>query len=105
MSEAGLAEAMTRQAPLRHPPHAPPRGGPRRGGRRWLGLYGPVGAVQSKVSDAAMAEAMTLQASLGHSCGIGFKAAEHLRKHTEFAWERPALRDMPSRPWTTFSAQ
>jgi len=64
-----------------------------------------VGAVQSKVSDAAMAEAMTLRASLGHSCGIGFKAAGHLRKHTEFAWERPALRDMPSRPWTTFSAQ
>jgi hypothetical protein len=76
-----------------------------RGDLPWVGPYGPVGAVQSKVSDAAMAEAMTLQASLGHSCGIGFKAAEHLRKHTEFAWERPALRDMPSRPWTTFSAQ
>ena len=41
----------------------------------------------------------------GHSCGIGFKAAGHLRKHTEFAWQRPILRDMPSRPWTTFSAQ
>jgi hypothetical protein len=52
-----------------------------------------------------MAEAMSLRASLGHSCGIGFKAAEHLRKHTEFAWERPVLRDMPSRPWTTFTAQ
>jgi hypothetical protein len=52
-----------------------------------------------------MAEAMTLRASLGHSCGIGFKAAGHLRKHTEFAWQRPILRDMPSRPWTTFSAQ
>ncbi len=48
---------------------------------------------------------MTMQASLGHSCGIGFKAAEHLRKHSEFAWERPILRDMPSRPWTSFSAQ
>ena len=47
---------------------------------------------------------MTLRASLGHSCGIGFKAAGHLRKHTEFAWQRPRLRDMPSRPWTTFSA-
>jgi len=76
-----------------------------RGYLPWAGPYAPTGAVQNKVSDAAMAEAMTFQASLGHSCGIGFKAAEHLRKHKEFAWERPVLRDMPSRPWTTFSAQ
>ncbi len=76
-----------------------------RGALPWAGPYAPVGAVQSKVSDAAMAEAMTLRAALGHSCGSGFKAAGQLSKHTEFAWERPALRDMPSRPWTTFSAQ
>jgi hypothetical protein len=76
-----------------------------RGDLPWAGPYAPVGAVQSKVSDAAMAESMTLRASLGHSCGIGFKASQHLRKHTEFAWQRPVLRDMPSRPWTTFTAQ
>jgi hypothetical protein len=76
-----------------------------RGSLPWAGPYAPVGAVQSKVSDAAMAENMTLRASLGHSCGIGFKAAQHLRKHTEFAWESSTLRDMPSRPWTTFSVQ
>ncbi|MGC9947204.1 MAG: C45 family peptidase [Bryobacteraceae bacterium] len=76
-----------------------------RGWLPWAGPYAPTGAVQNKVSDAAMAEAMTLRASLGHSCGIGFKAAGHLRKHAEFAWERPVLRDMPSRPWTTFAAQ
>jgi len=76
-----------------------------RGYLPWVGSYAPTGAVQSKVSDAAMAEAMTLRAALGHSCGLGFKAAEHLRKHSEFAWQRPALRDMPSRAWTTFSAQ
>jgi hypothetical protein len=76
-----------------------------RGDLPWAGPYAPVGAVQSKVSDAAMAEAMTLRASLGHSCGIGFKAAGHLRKHSEFAWQRSTLRDMPSRAWTTFSAQ
>jgi hypothetical protein len=76
-----------------------------RGDLPWAGPYAPVGAVQSKVSDAAMAEAMTLRASLGHSCGIGFKAAGHLRKHTEFAWQRGILRDMPSRAWTTFGAQ
>jgi hypothetical protein len=77
----------------------------KRGDLPWVPAYGTAGAVQSKAADAAMGEAMTLTASLGHSCGIGFKAAEHLRKHPEFAWQRPILRDMPSRPWTTFSAQ
>jgi hypothetical protein len=76
-----------------------------RGWLPWAPPYAPTGTVQSKVSDAAMAEAMTLRASLGHSCGLGFKAAQHLRKHAEFAWQQPVLRDMPSRPWTTFSAQ
>jgi Phospholipase B len=76
-----------------------------RGSLPWVGPYGPTGAVQSKVSDGAMAEAMTMRAALGHSCGIGFKAADHLRKHAEFAWQRPVLRDMPSRLWTTFTAQ
>jgi hypothetical protein len=77
----------------------------KRGDLPWVPPYGTAGAVQSKAADAAMGEAMTLTASLGHSCGIGFKAAEHLRKHPEFAWQRPILRDMPSRPWATFSAQ
>ena len=51
-----------------------------------------------------MAGRMQLTASLGHSCGIHFKAAEHLRNHPEFAWEKDYLKDMPSRPWTTFTA-
>jgi hypothetical protein len=76
-----------------------------RGWLPWAGPYAPTGTVQNKVSDAAMAEAMTMRAALGHSCGIGFKAVPHLRKHAEFAWQRPVLRDMPSRPWTTFTAQ
>ncbi len=76
-----------------------------RGDLPWEPPYAPAGAVQAKVSDAAMGEAMTLRASLGHSCGIGFKGASHLRKHTDFAWQQPVLRDMPSRAWTTFSAQ
>ncbi|HUO28605.1 MAG TPA: C45 family peptidase [Bryobacteraceae bacterium] len=76
-----------------------------RGDLPWAPPYAPVGAVQAKVTDAAMAGSMSMRASLGHSCGIGFKAASHLRKHTEFAWQQPVLRDMPSRGWTTFSAQ
>jgi hypothetical protein len=76
-----------------------------RGDVPWVPPFGTAGAVQAKVSDAAMAQVMTLRAALGHPCGIGFHAAAHLRKHTEYAWQRPVLRDMPSRAWTTFSAQ
>ncbi len=74
-----------------------------RGAPSWQPPYGIAGAVQNKATDAAMADRMSLTAALGHSCGIGFKAAEHLREHPEFAWQKPYLRDMPSRPWTTFT--
>jgi hypothetical protein len=73
-----------------------------RGSKPWQPEYGPAGAVQSKVSSAAMAERMEMNASLGHSCGIHFKAAEFLAKHPEFKWQKASLRDMDSRPWTTF---
>lgn len=76
-----------------------------RGSQPWQPPYGIAGAVQSKVTDAAGVEKMTLQASLGHSCGIHFKAAEHLKKHPELAWTKDILRDMPSHPWTSFAAK
>ncbi len=75
-----------------------------RGSKPWQPPYGLAGAVQSKVADSAMAEHLTLTASAGHSCGIHFKAADHLKKHPEFAWQKEPLRDMNSYPWTTFSA-
>jgi hypothetical protein len=75
-----------------------------RGSRPWQPPYGIAGAVQFKITDAAMAERMSLAGALGHACGIHFKAAEHLKKHPEFAWQKDVLRDMPSRPWTTFAA-
>jgi hypothetical protein len=74
-----------------------------RGSKNWLPPYAPAGAVQNKVADATMAEHMTLAASAGHSCGINFNAAEHLRKHPQFDWQKPLLHDMDSRPWTTFT--
>jgi len=40
----------------------------------------------------------------GHACGIAFNAAAHLSAHSEFAWQRELLRDMPAGAWTTFSA-
>jgi hypothetical protein len=75
-----------------------------RGDLPWLPPYGIGGAVISKVSDAAMAEKLTLVAAAGHACGIHFKAAEHLKKHPEFAWQKEYLRDMNSHAWATFSA-
>ncbi len=75
-----------------------------RGSQPWQPPYGTAGAVQSKVTDSAMAAAMALTASLGHACGRDFKAAAHLAAHPEFTWQRPALRDMDSKPWTTFHA-
>ena len=75
-----------------------------RGMRSWQPPYGIAGAVQNKVSDATMAAQMSLAVAAGHSCGISFKAAEHLGKHPEFAWQKSLLRDMDAYPWTTFSA-
>jgi hypothetical protein len=76
-----------------------------RGMGTWQPPYAPAGAVQNKAADGAMAEKMTMTALLGHACGRSFKAAEHLAKHPEFAWEQSILKDMPARSWTKFSAR
>jgi len=76
-----------------------------RGVSSWWGPYGLAGTVQSKVTDAAGAQKMSLTAALGHSCGLHFKAAPFLGKHSEFAWTRNILGDMDSRPWTAFTAK
>ena len=75
-----------------------------RGSKPWQPPYGTAGAVQSKVSSAAMAARMSFTASMGHPCGIDFKGAKHLKAHPEFAWEKPELRDLDSHPFTTFTA-
>ena len=41
-------------------------------------------------------------AAMGHSCGLNFKTAEHLKKHPEFAWQQYVLKDLDSHPWTKF---
>jgi hypothetical protein len=76
-----------------------------RGLASWELPYAPSGAVQNKVTDAAGAEKMSLIGALGHACGAGFKAAQHLARHPEFAWQKDVLRDMPARPWTRFTAR
>jgi hypothetical protein len=76
----------------------------RRGSPTWQPSFGIAGAVQNKVADAAMAESMSFAAAAGHSCGIDFKAAEHLRTHPEFGWQSKYLRDLNSHPWATFAS-
>ena len=75
-----------------------------RGAPPWEPPYGPAGATQAKVADATMAAAMSLRASMGHSCGIGFKAGRHLAAHDGFRWQAGLLRDMDSHAWTDFKA-
>jgi hypothetical protein len=75
-----------------------------RGMKGWQPPYGLAGAVQNKVADASMAAKLSLSGSAGHACGIDFKAAKHLAQHPEFFWQKELLRDMKSRPWTTFEA-
>jgi hypothetical protein len=45
-----------------------------------------------------------MEAAAGHSCGIGFRAAEHLESHPEYAWQAPLLRDLPAGTWAAFAA-
>jgi len=73
-----------------------------RGISGWEPPYGTAGAIQAKVTDAAMTARMSLMASMGHSCGLHFKAADHLSAHPEFAWEKDILQDLDSHPWTEF---
>ena len=75
-----------------------------RGSQPWQPKYGPCGAVQNKAADAAMIAGMSFTAAMGHACGISFHAAQHLKEHPEFDWEKSVLRDLNAYPWTTFTA-
>ena len=75
-----------------------------RGSGDWMPAYGIAGAVQNKVSDATMAEHLELRAAMGPQCGPAFRAAAHLKKHPEYRWQKPFLRDFPAQPWTSFQA-
>ena len=75
-----------------------------RGVSGWWGPYGPAGAVQNKVADAAMAERMSLFAAMGHACGLDFRAAPHLAAHPEFSWQKQYLRDLRAGTWSAFES-
>jgi len=73
-----------------------------RGSSPWQPPFGPAGTVQNKAADAAMLAQMSFTAAMGHADGIDFKAAEHLKEHPQFDWEKGVLRDLDSHAWTTF---
>jgi hypothetical protein len=73
-----------------------------RGSSPWQPAFGPAGTVQNKAADTAMLTQMSFTAAMGHADGIDFKAAEHLKKYPQFAWEKGVLRDLDSHAWTTF---
>src|SRR3954454_10680838 len=68
------------------------------------GPYYPDGAVTGKVTDSDLAGNVSLIAHAGHPCGEDFVAAPFLAAHPEYSYLKPILKDMPSGPWTTFSA-
>ena len=76
-----------------------------RGIANWLEPYAPAGAVQNKVTSAALAARMSFTAALGHACGRNFSSAAHLARYANYEWYRPILRDMDARPWTEFRAK
>ena len=75
-----------------------------RGTKPWQPEFGAAGAVQAKVTSAALADKMGLYASMGHPCGTHFLAQPYLARHPEFAWQKPIMVDMRSNPWTRFEA-
>ncbi len=73
-----------------------------RGSKPWQPEYGPAGTVQNKVANGSMVDQMAFTAAMGHSCGLDFKAAQHLKDHPGFEWEQNVLRDLDTHAWTTF---
>jgi hypothetical protein len=69
----------------------------------WAPYY-PGGAVTGKVADSDLAAHLSLIAHAGHPCGDDFLAAPFLDAHPEYSYLKPILKDMPSGPWTTFTA-
>ncbi|MFY9845218.1 MAG: C45 family peptidase [Terriglobales bacterium] len=74
-----------------------------RGSGTWQPPFGMAGAVQNKAADASLVAEMSFSAAAGHACGMDFKAADHLRAHPDFAWQKDLQRDMNAHAWTTFT--
>jgi hypothetical protein len=51
-----------------------------------------------------MIDRMALSAAYGPQCGPDFKAADFLKAHPEFNYQKDVLKDMPSQPWAEFKS-
>ena len=70
-----------------------------------LPAYYPMGAVQGKVTTAALAKDMKFWAHMGHPCGEDFMGAAFYKAHPQYAWQSKFLTNMRSYPWTLFEAK
>ena len=70
-----------------------------------LAPYYPMGAVQGKVTTAALAKDMKLWAHMGHPCGQDFIGADFYKKHPEYEWQSKYLTNMKAYPWTMFEGK
>ncbi len=64
--------------------------------------YTPGGAVSAKAADGKLAKALAFRARAGQPCGEDFLAAQFLKEHPEFDWQRGLLQDMKGNPWAEF---
>jgi hypothetical protein len=70
-----------------------------------LAPYYPMGAVQGKVTTAALAKNMKFWAHMGHPCGQDFIGAVFYKAHPEYEWQSKYLTNMKAYPWTLFEAK
>jgi hypothetical protein len=78
-----------------------PKGAPE---MSWVSYY-PAGAVQGKVTTAALAKDMKIWAKMGHPCGRDFIASAFFEKHPESKWQGKFLKDMKANDWALFEAK
>jgi hypothetical protein len=69
----------------------------------WAPYY-PGGAVQGKITTAALAKDFSFWAHMGNPSGKDFLATPFLAAHKEYDWMSPYLKDMKAYPWTLFKA-
>ena len=67
--------------------------------------FTPAGAVQGKVTTAALAQELKFWGRMGHPCGEDFIAAEFVKVRPEWTWQLPYLKDMKGNPWTLFEGR
>ena len=70
-----------------------------------LPAYYPMGAVQGKVTTAALAKEMKFWAHMGHPCGEDFIGSVFYKQHPEYEWQSKYLTNMRAYPWTLFAAR